>query len=274
MSVSTNSVSASNVSARSVSTKGHHNKLAFPIWALFLIVLLAGCTDPRQALAPPEADVEGIQTVVVFSVANDTSEQDIAAPAEAGLVQKLGAIGWYEIISPERVAQHMAERGIEPFETGIDSQAWNEIARDTALDLDADGFILSVILDLNEDVQLGDGYMVEGADGVEWFADQRTVATVTWRGKLVNAHTGAVVYERTVVGEGFVVDARMLNWVIPESPPANVIPRPHRRDLPTARERAVADALDKFTRDILPRVPDQTESSTRPKATTQPESAT
>lgn len=221
-------------------------------WLIAAVLLLAGCTDPERVLAPPKADVEGIQTVAVFAVANETSERDLTDRAEAGLLERLGTVGWYEVVSPGRLAEFMLDRNMDPFDTDMDSPEWNEIARDITLNLDGDGYVLSLISDYTEAVELGSAYMAEGPDGMQWLADQTTVVTVTWRGRLVNAHTGLVVYERTVVGEGHVSDARLLNWAIPESPPANVIPAAHRRDLPAAREAALVDALDKFTRNVLP----------------------
>lgn len=235
--------------------RGIRHNFVLPVAWLFLFALLAGCADPRQALAPPDADVEGIQTVVVFAVGNETPERDITEPAEAGLVQRLSAIGWYDVISPERATRYLQRHDIDLFDADIDSTSWNEIARDATLDLDGDGFVLTTIVDYDERIIVGAAFMTETDEGVAWYAEQTTVAEVTWRGKLVNAHTGAVVYERTVIGEGRVSDARLLNWIIPDAPPAHVIPAPHRRDVEVAREAAVADALDKFTRDILPRVP-------------------
>lgn len=218
------------------------------------VVVLAACGDAQQALAPPDADVDGIQTVVVFPVTNETQQRELETLVAADLVARLGEVGWYDVLPPERVADELSERRIDPVDREYDAQQWREAARDIGMTLDADGFILAVVTAYDEAVSVASAYAgPETEEGVEWFADQTTEVKVTVRGKLVNVHTDATVYERTVTGTGRIVDVRQLNWAVPEAPPASIVPAPHRRNIHLARERAVADALTRLTADILPR---------------------
>lgn len=233
--------------------------------ALAALMLLTACADPRSALAPPDADVEGIQTVVVFPAQNETRERDLEIKLGEGLIDRLGAIGWYDVLAPEWVTEHIAQHRIETDGMDYTSEKWNETARDIAIDFDADGFILSVITDYNEDIAMSPAYVHPGAaDDIEWLADQTTTVTITVLGKLINVHTGATVYERRATGRGTVTEARQLNWAVPESPPSTLIPSPHRRDVSAARDLAMEDALHALTAAILPRASDSGEAEDGP----------
>lgn len=233
------------------------------LFAILLVgaVVLAACGDAQQALAPPDADVDGIQTVVVFPVTNETDERELEILVADDLVERLREVGWYDVLPPDTVADELSDRRIDPVDREYDSERWREAARDIGIALDADGFILGAVTGYDEATSVASAYAgPKTEEGVEWFADQTTEVKVTVRGKLVNVHTDATVYERTVTGTGRIVDVRQLNWAVPEAPPASIVPAPHRRNVDLARERAVADALGRLTADILPRaVEDETD---------------
>lgn len=237
----------------------------------FVALLLSGCSDGRHALAPPDADVSGIQKVIVFPFANETGQRQLEQHIVDGLIARLQHIGWYEVIGPARIADSLATRRIDvqdvaPFET-----TWLETARDIAMELGADGFVVGQLSAYDEDVTLSSPFR-RNADPkedatsfgqnlteltppteTEWVVDQKTTVSVIVTGKLINVHTGETVYERKVQGESVVYDERPLNWTLAAPPPEDLIPAPHRRDLSAARENAVLAALDEFTKAILPR---------------------
>lgn len=267
--------------------KRSNNKFRSATLAVLLLttVLVSACNDPQRALAPPNADVIGIQTVIVFPFVNETGERHIEADIVAGLTAQLQAIGWYDVLGPERVAPLLAERRIDTTALRPDSASWNETARAIALELEADGFITGSVFEYDEEVTVSPAYretasgdanvdvnagssssdfgaeagtgesspdVASSADTILWLTDQVTEATVTVSGKLVNVHTGETVYERTVTGRGRISEPRQLNWSVPEAPPEALVPTPHRRDIAAARAAAVVDTLNAFTHDILP----------------------
>lgn len=250
--------------------------------ALFVItVLLSACNDPQRALAPPNADVTGIQTVVIFPFINESTGRDLEQNLVDGLTERLRAVGWYEVIGPERVAPLLSARRIDANDMRPDSARWQETAREIALELEADGFITGMVVQYDENVTVSPAYRgpapaaanttaAGGSEGdsdpaitlpvetIQWLVDQSTDVTLVVSGMLVNVHTGVTVYERTVNGSGRITEPRQLNWSVDESPPTTLIPRPHRRDIDSGRSAAIEDALDRFTADILPqRVPEE-----------------
>lgn len=252
--------------------------------ALFAItVLLSACNDPQQALAPPNADVTGIQTVVIFPFINQSGERGLEQNLVDGLTERLRAVGWYEVIGPERVAPLLSARRIDASDMRPDSATWHETAREIALELEADGFITGSVLQYDENVTVSPAYRAsapaaantsaaDGSEGdpdpaiivpvepIQWLVDQATEVTLVVSGILVNVHTGVAVYERTVNGSGRITEPRQLNWSVDESPPATLIPTPHRRDVDSGRSAAIKDTLERFTADILPqRVPEEEE---------------
>lgn len=237
-------------------------------------LLLSACTDPQRALAPPNADVSGIQTVVVFPLSNQSREGELEKTIVNELTEQLRAVGWYDVIGPDRVAPLLGDLRIDAEDIRPDSAAWLETAREIAMELDADGFVTGSVLEYTTNVMISSPYRGEAATGaspaaeadlvdldtpdgsadqsIEWFVDQTTEAKVVVRGQLVNVHTGVTVYERTATGRGRVTDARQLNWSTDQTPPESLIPTPHRRDIDSARTDAVEAVLNAFTADILP----------------------
>lgn len=234
-----------------VAHRAVRNDLVWMLVVLGAAVLLSACSSPSDGTLP-RADVAGIHAVLVFPFANGTDEPNLDRAVVQGVVDRLAGVGWYDVLAPERAEQPLAERRLETADMDDTAAAWLETARDIALELSADGFVVGAVVDHTDSLHVGAPYRNFDAQDVQWLADQTTRVTVTVRGKLINAHTGATVYERTVTGHGDVVEARQLNWVIAESPPASLVPAPHRRDVERARQRAVDDALEKLTADLLP----------------------
>lgn len=261
-------------------TTRRKGRFATMVVLLATAVLLSACSDPQRALAPPNADVTGIQTVVVFPFSNASGERGLEETIVNRLAEQLRAVGWYEVVGPDRVAPLLSARRIDADEMRPDSATWHETAREIALELEADGFITGSVLTYDEDVTLSPPYRAaspanaapsdpaqsdmgaEHTDSaaavdlpngtIEWLVNQTTAVTVAVSGKLVNVHTDVTVYERTVNGSGLITDPRRLNWSVDESPPTSLIPAAHRRDVDAGRKAAIEDALDGFTTDILP----------------------
>lgn len=222
---------------------------------LCLAVLAAGCA--AGGVVPPRADVAGIQVVVVFPFGNDTEQDGLEDQLLGRLTAALQATGWYEVVPAAQAAEHMAQR--QPASLWKpDEEQWLELARETALDLGADGFITGRVIGYEEETVVGEPYAEQGAaDGqpAQWRVVQTTRVAVTVTARLVNAHTGEAVHHQTVRGVGRVDDVRLLNWTSPSPPPETAKPAPHRRDIPRARELAVEQALLGFAADLLPGSP-------------------
>lgn len=223
---------------------------------LCLAALAAGCAP--GAVAPPRADVAGIQVVAIFPFANDTNQAGLENELLQRVTEALQASGWYEVVPVAEVQERLSQRRPSPFVEPGDEQ-WLELARDVTLELGADGFIAGRIIGYEEETVVGEPYAEtpgaeEAAAGAptQWRVAHTTRVIVTVAARLVNAHTGEVVHERTVRGVGRVDDVRLLNWTSPAPPPAALLPATHRRDIPRARELAVEQALMGFAADLLP----------------------
>lgn len=232
-------------------------KRAVVLTLLGTAILAAGCAG---GVAPPAADVAGIQVVALFPFGNDTEQAGLEEVLLEHLAADLQAVGWYEVLSAEKVAEAMAQRRPPSFWDADDEQ-WLEMARDVTLELGGDGFVVGRIVSYEEEISVGEPYaeVGENADGAEaetaeWRVVQTTRVAVTLAAQFVNAHTGDVVHERTVVGVGRVDDVRLLNWALPTPPPEALLPSPHRRDIQQARELAVEQALRGFAADLLPQL--------------------
>lgn len=252
---------------------------------LFLIVglalMLAGCGAVGDTMTPPRADVSGIQVVAVFPFTNDTSELGLEEQLVQRLVSDLYAGGWYEVVSPERVADELARRRPSPF-WAFDDEQWMDMARDVTWELGADGYIVGRIGNYEEDLTVDAPYPVAALDDAEggtaaldappeWRVVQTTEVSVAVTARLVNAHTGDIVHEQHVIGVGRVDDERLLTWALPTEPPASLLPTPHRRDVARARELALQQAFAAFAADILPQLSEAAdESATTPADATAP----
>lgn len=234
-----------------------------------LALLLTACGAQDDILVPPRVDVTGIQVVAVFPFANDTAQLGLDEQLVDRLVSDLYTVGWYEIVSPERVAEEMARLRPSPF-WRFDDEQWMEMARSVTLELDADGYVVGRISDYTEELTVSDRYFVAGVQESEggpnapelppeWRVMQTTEVSVTVSARLVNAHTGAVVHEQRVVGIGRIDDERVLTWSLPSDPPETLRPAPHRRDVSRARDLALQQAFAAFAADILPQLREDTE---------------
>lgn len=272
---------------------------------LGIALVIAGCAVDGDVLVPPRADVAGIQVVAVFPFANDTALTGLEDEVVDRLVAGLQAVGWYEVVPMERVAELLAQQRPSVFWDISDSR-WLDRAREIAAEAGADGFIVGRVVDYAEEVTMGAPYAMqvvaadspvddeavapptadnepvdgpaaggESDDGLaedhepddspaadqpaevmppEWRVDQTTRVAVTLEARLVNVHTGDIVYEQRAVGIGRIDEPRLLNWALPSEPPETLIPTAHRRDVPRARDLAVDQAFVALTRDILPQV--------------------
>lgn len=246
-----------------------------PAVAAALAFMLAACTPAGDGWTPPPADVAGIQVVAVFPLANDTAQAGLEDELAARLLAGLHAVGWYEVVPMEAVAEQLARRRPSSL-WNMDDETLVELARDIALELGADGFIVGRITGYGESVRVGAPSRTPSGGGapgeapgetMEWFVVQTTEVSVELEARLVNAHTGDIVHQRRAVGVGRVDDGRLLNWSLAAEPPASLIPSPHRRDVARARELAVEDALAAFAEPILPRFhpePDAGPAGSRP----------
>src|SRR5690625_1762257 len=109
------------------------------LFVLVLAFLITGCASGGDVLVPPRADVAGIQVVVVFPFMNNTNQIGLEDDVVDRLVAGLQAVGWYEVVSRERVSEALAQhRASSLWEIG--DNIWLDIARDIAAELGADGF--------------------------------------------------------------------------------------------------------------------------------------
>lgn len=230
---------------------------------LALALLTAACAAGGDGLAPPLADVAGIQVLAVFPFENDTAPAGLEDELHDLVLRGLQDVGWYEVVPAEQVEAMLARHRPSTL-WNIDDAAWLELARDMAAEAGADGFILGRVTDYSDAVTMGAPYRVADTSPPEWRADQTTRVVVALDVRLVNVHTGDVVHEQRSVGIGVIDSPRLLNWALPSDPPASLIPSPHRRDVALARTRAVRQAFLALADHLLPRRPAESTEQANP----------
>ncbi len=218
---------------------------------LVLAVALTGCLgEYEQVLRPPRAPVQGISVVAVFPFASWSSDPGLARALTDGVTRALRNSGWYQVIPPEQVESAMISRRVDTRQvTG------GQIARQIAQALGADAFITGIADYYLDDVSMDVPYRVQSTQpstGTNWRVSQRTLVIVGMQAQMVRVDSGSVVHRWNGQRRSEVTETRQLNWWSADPPPRSVIPIPHRRDIPRAREEAIQRAVDAFTADILP----------------------
>lgn len=218
---------------------------------LVLALLLAGCGgDWEQVLRPPRANVAGVQTVAIFPFASWASDPGLARSLTDRVYRAVQEANWYDVIPPEQVESLLVQRRIDPHNvTG------GAVAREVAAALGADAYIVGVADFYFEDVSYGQPYVWEDRQphvGVRWRVRQDTTVTVGMQAQMVNVHTGATIHRWQGTRDGVMSDIRDINWMSADPPPNYALPMVHRRQVPEARNRAIANAVSAFAANILP----------------------
>jgi len=216
---------------------------------LVFIVLLSGCFGRERVMVPPKVDLGGAESIAVIYFENYTDQPNIAYDVEEKVAGKLRE--YYYVADRGEVERAMAELGLR---RGL-VPTRDEILRLGRM-LDVDAIVTGEVGFYFEEVVQNPPHIArlyeDGAKAV-WEVVQRSKAVVNFTGRVLDARTGNIIYTRRAEGESSEFRHTTLSWTKPDEAPSWVlIPSPSKQDLPHVRSRAVSQAGDQFTADLLP----------------------
>lgn len=213
------------------------------------VLLLTGCFGRERVMVPPKVDLGGAESVAVIYFENYTEYPGAAYDIEERIGDELRE--YYYVVDRGRVESALAELGLR---RGL-VPTRDEICRLGRM-LDVDVIVTGEVVSYFEEIVQDPPYIAklsEDRTQAEWEVKQRTQVVLNFAGRVLDARSGNIMYSRRVQGEGSETKVTRLSWTKPDEAPSWIlIPNPSRTDLPTVRTRAVTQAVDQFTADLLP----------------------
>jgi len=212
-------------------------------------VLLSGCFGRERVMVPPRVDLGGAENLAVIYFENYTDDPSIAYDVEERIASKLR--DYYFVVDRAEVDRAMAalglRRGIVPTR--------DEILRLGRM-LDVDAIVTGEVGFYFEEVVQNPPYIArlyEDGTKAVWEVLQRTKVVLNLTGRVIDARSGNILYTRRAEGEADESRKTTLSWTRPDQPPSRVlVPSATNADIPSSRARAVSQATDQFSADLLP----------------------
>lgn len=223
-----------------------HSRL---VLLLMVVLFTTGCFGEReQVMVPPRADLKGANRLAVLYLSNYTSDPGIVLELEQGIRNRLR--GYYRMVDSSEVDTFLDRYGYDRGDR-VSSDLIYRLGRELKVDAVIVGDISYYFEDVSQDVPKLTSTYDNGQKG-RWSVRQETEALVVLSARVIETRNGTILYSTKVEGRDATSSTTMLNYAGLESPPASMVPRPSRRDIPRTRMGAINEAVDFFTADLLP----------------------
>ncbi|HHU62514.1 MAG: hypothetical protein QM401_01490 [Bacillota bacterium] len=219
---------------------------------LLIAILLTGCFGRERVMVKPRVDMGAKVAVIYFY--NFTDEPMITKDVEDALV--LGLSDYYQVVKPIDAERALIDLGLR---RGEEPTA-KEIVR-LGKKLNVDSIVYGEVTGYFEPITTLPVSVIEtrvnddGENEYKWQAGQVTQVMISFSGKVMETKEGRVVYRNRVKGEKEYTSTTTLRpiwWKEGKTPDAWDIPRTHRKDIPDARKKALKQAINQFTADLMP----------------------
>lgn len=220
--------------------------VAIPVMLLFVAL---GCGGEReQVMIPPRADLMGARTVAVLYFDNLSADPGLSFEFEQGLAHQLH--GYYRVLDGHAVEATLHGQGLVRG-MPLTSQLIREIGESLDVDVVITGEVTYYFEDVTMNAPTRTG-LYDNETKARWSVGQTTQVLVNVNGRVVSTETGLTLYSKRVEGSYSSTASQVLPWTELAPPPPSMLPRPSRKDVPQGRMRAVKDAVDSFSVDLLP----------------------
>ena len=218
---------------------------------ILVLLFLVGCGGDRErVMVPPRADLQGAKRIAILPLENITSDPGLSIDVQRQLFQDLQ--GYYQIISDDEVNSALQRIGYRrgSIITLEDIQKLSYLLR-------VDAVIVGEIERYFEDVagitpRISSTYMDKDVQKARWAGGQNTSVIIELSLRVMHGEKGWNLYSKRVRGHHESTSRESINWYSMDPPPASIIPQPNRRDVPDTRMRAMRQAVNSFTADLLP----------------------
>lgn len=228
-----------------------HSHVLFLIILLVMAAFCVGCDERVRVMVPPQAPVAGINTIAILDFTNASIDPGVGLEFATELGRIVQEAKIYTVLDRVTTAAVLAKHGIQTTETAD---------RATAIKLgellQCDAIVVGEITHYLEDVHLEIPYRVGSttSDGKTptWFVGVTTRVQITANVRVIDTHTGNIIWTKRVSEGDETGSTTVLNWHFDAPPPESILPKPSKYNVPAVRQAAIEKTVSAFAADILP----------------------